>query len=614
MRNLVCGICAVSFIGCAAAQENPVLSQFERLMGQPKSLAASLVDLPWNAEPPETLPGFQRKPHGQTIRVVSVERPLEGASQWTHWESEDHLAWVDLVRFSTPYGASQLLQTARQPHSGYHWANQLLLFSGTGDLRKEAVGTTLIGSNGTLLNVGLQLPLEVHWDRPLPADDRTAFDATLTRFQSTLEMLARTMLDPAYVSVSPKIEPKPEALPILRMTGFARLWSYVKYNFVYLDQRPDVNWESVLDRYMPRIAAAKDDEEYGRILQQAVALLKDGHTGVFPNAVARQDAPAIVLEPIQGKPVATIVGKLAELSAIQPGMELLSIDGTPVATIIERDLDPYIFSSTVQDRQLRQMRMLLQGAPGSQARTRWRAADGKEVEVTLSRNGSQNRGALQDPSHPRFERKDLDNNVAYIGLSDFNNPAVDKEFEAAFDKLREAKAWIIDLRWNGGGSSGIGNQILAHFIDRPLQGSAQRTRLYNPTFEAWGRPQSWHDFDPDKIEPAAGPHYEGPVYVLTSPNTCSAAEDFLIPLKMAKRITIVGEPTCGSTGQPLQFSIYGATARVCTKWDRFPDGTEFVGVGVLPDVKAARTPQDVVTGRDVVLEKAIELASHSASK
>ena len=76
----------------------------------------------------------------------------------------------------------------------------------------------------------------------------------------------------------------------------------------------------------------------------------------------------------------------------------------------------------------------------------------------------------------------------------------------------------------------------------------------------------------------------GPVYVLTSPSTCSAAEDFLIPLKMAKRITIVGEPTCGSMGQPLPFSIYGASARVCTKWDRFPDGTEFVGIGVLPDV------------------------------
>jgi len=92
--------------------------------------------------------------------------------------------------------------------------------------------------------------------------------------------------------------------------------------------------------------------------------------------------------------------------------------------------------------------------------------------------------------------------------------------------------------------------------------------------------------------------------------TCSAAEDFLIPLRVAKRVTIVGEPSCGSTGQPLEFSIYGATARVCTKWDRFPDGTEFVGVGIVPDVKAARTKEDVAANRDAVLETALRLASH----
>jgi hypothetical protein len=34
-----------------------------------------------------------------------------------------------------------------------------------------------------------------------------------------------------------------------------------------------------------------------------------------------------------------------------------------------------------------------------------------------------------------------------------------------------------------------------------------------------------------------------------------------------------------------------------------------VGIGILPDVPAARTKQDVASGRDAVLQKAIELAS-----
>jgi carboxyl-terminal processing protease len=593
----------------AQAQTNPVIGQFQRLMGEPKDVVGHLINFPWRASLPDALPGFRRVPSPKTIRIASVERPARDHSRWTHWESEDGNAWVDLIRFTESWGGTETLRASRQPHSGYIWENQTLLFSGTGDRSKEALGAAMIAGGGLLLNVGVKLPLEVHWDRPLPDSDRVAFDAALARFQSTLETLARAFLDPAYVSFEPRIAPKPDALPILRMAGFARLWSYVKYNFVYLDRRPELNWDAVLDEYMPRIAAAKDDVEYGRILQRAVALLRDGHTNVYPNSVAPTDAPAIGLEPIQGKAVATLVGTLPELNAIRPGMELIEIDGTPVPTIIERDLDPYISTSTPQDRDLRRMRLLMQGAPGSTMRSKWLSTEGKEIEVTLARNGSKNRDALKYPSHPRYERKQLPGNIAYLSLSDFGNEATATDFEKDFDRIRDAKAWIIDLRYNGGGSSNIGYRVLAHFIDKPVEGSTWRSRQYVPTFEAWGRPQTWYEGDADKIEPAAGPPYQGPVYVLTSPSTCSAAEDFLIPLRMLKRVTIVGEPTCGSTGQPLPFTIYGASARVCTKWDRFPDGTEFVGVGVVPDVKAARTKQDVVSGRDAVLEAAIGLAS-----
>jgi hypothetical protein len=129
----------------------------------------------------------------------------------------------------------------------------------------------------------VRLPLEVHWDRPLPEADRIAFDAAVTRFQSMLETVARAIHDPEYASLGAKIEAKPEAVKMLRMAGFARLWSYIQYNFVYLDRHPGLNWDGILEQYLPRIAAARSDAEYGKLLQQAVAPLKDGHTNVYPN-------------------------------------------------------------------------------------------------------------------------------------------------------------------------------------------------------------------------------------------------------------------------------------------------------------------------------------------
>jgi len=60
------------------------------------------------------------------------------------------------------------------------------------------------------------------------------------------------VLDPAYVTFDPKISAKPDAIRLLRMAAFARLWSEVKYNFVYLvsvwkrlfqQQNPDLQRE-----------------------------------------------------------------------------------------------------------------------------------------------------------------------------------------------------------------------------------------------------------------------------------------------------------------------------------------------------------------------------------
>ena len=101
--------------------------------------------------------------------------------------------------------------------------------------------------------------------------------------------------------------------------------------------------------------------------------------------------------------------------------------------------------------------------------------------------------------------------------------------------------------------------------------------------------------------------YTGPVVVLTSPRTFSAAEDFMVAYSAMKRGLIIGEPTGGSTGQPLYFTLPGGGgAVVCTKRDKFPDGREFVGRGIQPDKLVRPTIEDFRAGRDTVLEAALK--------
>ena len=111
------------------------------------------------------------------------------------------------------------------------------------------------------------------------------------------------------------------------------------------------------------------------------------------------------------------------------------------------------------------------------------------------------------------------------------------------------------------------------------------------------------------IEPKTTDPFLGLVVVLIGPGTNSAAEDFVVPLHGAGRATVVGQKSRGSTGQPLPFSFLDGkiTGRICIKRDTYPDGREFVGVGIIPDVEINPAPADIIAGRDVVLEKGMDI-------
>jgi len=100
---------------------------------------------------------------------------------------------------------------------------------------------------------------------------------------------------------------------------------------------------------------------------------------------------------------------------------------------------------------------------------------------------------------------------------------------------------------------------------------------------------------------------EIPTVILIGHNTASAAEDFLIYADNQENMTKIGEPTFGSTGQPLYFDlINGSQARICTRKDTYPDGREFVGYGIKPDIEIKTTIYDYMENKDPVLEKAIK--------
>lgn len=400
-----------------------------------------------------------------------------------------------------------------------------------------------------------------------------------------------------------------------RIAGFVRLWSEAKYNFAFFDRRPDLDWDQVLIDYLPRVQNAEDTFEYYRILKQCVALLRDGHTSVDGPCLEPLCSLPLKIRPVQGKALITGIvpdqrlGSEENRAALQranlrPGDEITQMDGRPLRDILERDFYPYIAASTPQRLDLKAFPDLLKGPPQSRVALRIRKPDGTELDVSLVRKNY----TFNEPPNP-FTVRQMDGGILYINLDGFGSERIVKDFESALPQILEARGLLLDVRQNGGGSSDYGTDIIGYLIDTPIENTLWKTPRHTAAYKAWGREDDpWLYGDRRTVAPRPGKTFAGPVVVLTSAQTYSAAEDFTVVLHAAKRALIVGERTGGSTGQPLRIKNLpgGGSARICTKHDSYPDGREYVGVGVIPDVEVFPLPEDLAAGKDTVLQEGIE--------
>jgi C-terminal processing protease CtpA/Prc len=412
-----------------------------------------------------------------------------------------------------------------------------------------------------------------------------------------------------------------------KIAGLVRFWSEAKYNFVWFEKQPDLDWDAKMMEYLPRVRATKSTLEYYRVLMEFAALLKDAHTNVYPPRELQDNfwsRPAIGITRVEGRILVTRVLGDETLTAagVHRGVELIAVDGLPVREYAARFVMPLLAVSTEQDRENRAFRAsgLLSGPPGSKVQLQFRGELGKTFEVTTARlTDSELDKRDTRPPQGRFEFRMLDDGrIAYVALNTFGERDIVTDFANAWPEIRKAPALILDVRSNGGGNSGFGSEILGYLVAKGGPAEAARLPLYRPTYRAWGRIGQGRDWESDtwSVDAQAGGGYSGPIILLTGPGSFSAAEDFAASFDMLKAGIILGEPTAGSTGQPLSFRLPGGgSARVCTIQTRYADGRDFVGVGVQPKIRVTPTIADFLAGKDTVLEAAeAYLRGHAPTK
>ncbi|MBI5836196.1 MAG: S41 family peptidase [Candidatus Eisenbacteria bacterium] len=178
-----------------------------------------------------------------------------------------------------------------------------------------------------------------------------------------------------------------------------------------------------------------------------------------------------------------------------------------------------------------------------------------------------------------FERvQRLAGNVGYLdlrqfsGLSDAHATAV-----AAMNFLANSDAVIIDVRRNGGGDPDLLQTVLTYFVapGERLHINDFYQREGDRTVQFWSAAQ------------VPGPRLNGrPLYVLTSGNTGSCAEEFAYDVQTHKLGKLYGATTAGAANPGGFFRLsehlaaFIATGRAVNPITK----TNWEGVGVKPDV------------------------------
>lgn len=190
----------------------------------------------------------------------------------------------------------------------------------------------------------------------------------------------------------------------------------------------------------------------------------------------------------------------------------------------------------------------------------------------------QDRAEMQRLNYGFEQVQRLPFNIGYLELTVLS-PEADDRLAAAMTLLGDTQALIIDLRGCRGGAPHSVAAVASYLVER-------RTHLSDFVDRDGRVTEEVHT-----SEQVTGPRYgaQRPLYILTSHDTFSAAEDFSYAMKNLKRATLVGEAT-GGGAHP------GELRRLGDHFAAFiPSGrslspitqTNWEGVGVEPDLKVA---------------------------
>ena len=434
-----------------------------------------------------------------------------------------------------------------------------------------------------------------------------------------------------------------------RMEAFYTAWSTI--NDQYFDKTfGGIDWNKARNEFGPRVAAAKSDAAFHRLLEEMLSRLGKSHLGVivpeyFENLEAARkkarrkgqemsaerrsgarggadaetengDNPfgnnqnerygiGIELRMLDGRMVITKVDDRsgAVIAGLKPGYVLEKINGVSISEMIRQSrIDG---NSEAEIKHLFPIQMVdsfLNGDPDTSVFLSCLDENDKLIEFTVPRLGLAGQSISISSDLPeqflKYEARSLSPEVGYIKFNAFAVPVIAK-FCDSLTEFRDKRSIIVDLRGNLGG-------ILSSMIGLAGMLNANDVELGTYVNRAGRAPF---------IAQSKNKNFKGRLIIMVDNLSMSAAEMFTAGLQGRGRATVVGERTAGQSLPAIWTKLSTGAVMLYPVADFItPKGVSLEGTGLVPDHTALLDRAQLLKGVDTQLEKALAISATAGSQ
>lgn len=388
-----------------------------------------------------------------------------------------------------------------------------------------------------------------------------------------------------------------------------------------------IEWDMLHRKYRPFFEEAdstRNNQLYALALGEMLWSIPDGHINLRPLDLlldqfrerALNGLGIAIRETDDGRAFVVFVApdSQAVRAGLQPGTEILAVNDRPIAEQISRTQPWGQTFSTPHNRRLAQAQYALRFPnnisavtltfrnPNSDQTETVRLSPYPELESLFFEPESVN-----SPFDTPVVYSLLDSGYVYARIPSFNDDRAltiqlwERMIRAL--KSQPNRGLILDMRYNGGGSGFLADQMTAYFFNEPLivgnRGSfnEETGEFY---FDARGQQRLYL--------PEESLRYNGRIAVLVGPRCASACERFAYNMTLQDRAVVVGHyPTAGLGGSVNDFRMpLNITVRFTTGRSVDVDGNIHIeGLGIAPTLRVPVTQESLLSGEDAVLQAAI---------